>query len=179
FSSHSGDFWADVFVSSGLPWRRFLESIFYHLAVLAGLWASSHLRPQPTPMVNRPVLSRADVVYYTPLEYLPPLDTGRTHVLTAQKGKPKYAPQPIISVPPEPDNRRQTIVAPPDIKLKSDVPLPNIVAWSHTQPAVPLRAATRSVSDLKLFSLAALVIAPPPEISKTSPHRAPALTQAV
>ena len=92
-----------------------------------------------------PAFNRADVIYYAPSEYLPPLDTGGARKTLPQKGEPEYAPQPIISVPPEADNRTQTIVTPSDVKLNHDVPLPNIVAWSQTQaqPAVPLASTAR------------------------------------
>src|ERR1035438_6779507 len=64
------------------------------------------------------------------------------------KADPEFSRQPIISVPPEADNRSQTIVTPPNIKLKRDVALPNIVAWSDKVekprlaiPPVPLTPA--------------------------------------
>jgi len=38
-SSRPGAFWPDVFVTRRLPWGRFLESGFYHAAVIAALWA--------------------------------------------------------------------------------------------------------------------------------------------
>jgi len=83
--------------------------------------------------VVRQAFHRDEVVYYAPSEYLPPLDTGGTRKPLPQKGEPAYAQQPIISVPPEADNRNQTIVTPSDVKLNQDVPMPNIVAWSQTK----------------------------------------------
>ena len=106
------------------------------------------------------------------------LDTGHAHVAQPQKGEPAYAPQPIISVPPETDNRSQTIVTPPDIKLNRDVALPNIVAWSPASVAVPIAATART--ELKVPSLTSqTVVAPAPDMSQASHRQAPNLQASV
>ncbi|MGA9509359.1 MAG: hypothetical protein WBV55_12150, partial [Candidatus Sulfotelmatobacter sp.] len=132
-------FWSDVFVERKLPWRRFLESGGYHVLALILIWGGSRLlalQPQITP---QPAFNHSDVVYYTPSEYLPPLDTRRPTSAHAQKTDPELSAQPIISVPPEADNHSQTIVTPPNIKLPRDIPLPNTVTWSEKpkQPIAP------------------------------------------
>jgi TonB family protein len=179
-SSKPGLFWPDVFVISPLPWNRFVQSAVCHLAVIAALWASARLWPQRPQVLNRPVFNRADVVYYSPSEYLPPLDTGGARVPLPQKGEPEFAPQTILSVPPEADNRSQTIVTPSDVELNHDVPLPNIVAWSRIQPqpTVPL-AATTAAADLRLPTLPLAAIAPAPETIPTPTYRTPGFSQAV
>ncbi len=166
--SPPGRFWPDVFVRSGLPWGRFLESALYHVTVVAMLSASAQLWPHPREIADRPAFSHADVIYYQASEYLPPLDTGGVHIQLPQKTDPEYAPQPIISVPPEPDNRAQTIVTPPNLKLNHDVPLPNVVAWPRTQAAVPLAATARSAADLRMPALPMSVVAPAPQVSSAS-----------
>ena len=131
-------------------------------------------------MIVRQAFNHNDVIYYAPSEYLPPLETGGTRKPLPQKGEPAYAPQPIISVPPEADNRRQTIVTPSDIKLNHDVPLPNIVAWSQnpTQPSFPLASMTAATS-LRVPTLPTSVVAPAPETIPSERQRAPSLSQAV
>jgi TonB family protein len=161
--SREAKFWDDVFVASPLPWRRLGESWAAHAAVIAMLWGASAVWPQGTRVVPRSVFHSSDVIYYSAPEYLQPLNTGSVKAQLPQKADPAYAPQPIISVPPEPDNRRQTIVAPPNIKLNHDVPLPNIVAMGRVQPAVPM-AATSKATDLRLPGLPTSVVAPPPEV---------------
>src|SRR5215472_16752030 len=55
-------FWSDVFVSSGLPWSRFVESFAIHLLAIAILWGAARagwLRPQVLP--GR-VFSKRDVI---------------------------------------------------------------------------------------------------------------------
>jgi TonB family protein len=84
--------------------------------------------------------------------------------------------QPIISVPAEADNRSQTIVAPPSVKLKRDVALPNIVAWSDKAekpqleiPAAPLTLA----ADLSRIApqVERSVVAAPPDAAHLNDRR--------
>ncbi len=166
-ASKPAAFWPDVFVQSYLPWRRFGESTLYHGLALLMLWGASIIwfrRPQ---VVMRPVFSHEDVIFYRASELLPPLNTGGMRPKQSVKGDPALAPQPIISVPREADNRRQTIVAPPKLKLDHDVPLPNVVAWSKVAPAAPITATERTVLS-KAQSLTAQVVEPPPDVKLAS-----------
>jgi TonB family protein len=163
-TSAPGEFWPDVFVGSRLPWRRFLDSAFYHLlavVVLWGVWQLGWGRPRLAPPST---FNRADVIYYPESEYLPPLNSRPPVSYRARKGQPEYARQDIISVPSDPDNQRQTIVTPPKIKLDHDVPMPNMVAWSPTPSAIPLAATERATAEMKLPQLPTSVVAPPPDV---------------
>jgi len=141
-------FWPDVLVQRDLPWTRFLQSVVYHVLAFALLIAFTRffaLRPQ---VVAKPTFDSAQVIYYTSSEYLPPLDTRDPQPAEPAKADPELSLQPIISVPPEADNHSQTIVTAPNVKLKHDVALPNIVAWSDklekpqlAVPPVPLTPA--------------------------------------
>jgi TonB family protein len=168
-TSKPAAFWPDVFVISRMPWLGFVESLLWHAVGVAGLWAFSHvwlLRPQ---LVTRPAFTRSDVLYYAPAEYLPPIDTGRSPARIAQKGEPEFAKQPIISVPQEPDNRSQTIITPPDVKLTHDVAVPNIVAWNAATPSVPFSATTTSRIAPPAPEISP--VAPPPELAKANERR--------
>ena len=168
-TSKPAAFWPDVFVVSQMPWLGFVESLLWHAVGIAGLWALSHvwlLRPQP---VTRRAFNRSDVLYYAPAEYLPPIDTGRTPARSPQRGEPELAKQPIISVPHEPDNSSQTIITPPDVKLRYEVQVPNIVAWNAATPSMPLSATT--VSRLATPAPEVSPIAPPPEVAGTNTRR--------
>jgi TonB family protein len=177
-SSAPGSFWPDVFVPSHFPWKRYGQSAMCHVALIVALWGSVRFWPQTPQVLNRPVFNRADVIYYAPSEYLPPLDTGGKRKPLPQKGEPEHAAQPIISVPAEADNRTQTIVTPSDIKLNHDVPLPNIVAWSQNkaQPTVPL-ASTASAMNLRAPTLSVTAVAPAPESVPANRWRDPMLSQ--
>lgn len=160
-------FWPDVFVSRRVPWWGFVQSIAVHALFVTALWGASRmwaLRPQVLP---QPVFSKNDVIYFPASEYLPPLDTGTRAVAKAQKGDPEYSRQTIISVPPEADNRRQTVVTPPDVRLNKELPLPNIVAWKTVNPSEPIDAAMR----LKLPAQPMDVIAPAPTIEQATDRR--------
>ena len=170
--------WPDVFVPTRWPWKGLSESLILHLAVIAGMLWLVPLWPHRDVIVQHPAFQKEDIIYYSPSEYLPPLDTGSAPVVQPQKGEPAYAPQPIISVPPQADNRTQTIVTPPDIKLNRDVALPNIVAWSPARVAVPMAVTTRT--DLRVPSLTSQqVVAPAPDLSQASQRQAPNLQASV
>ena len=177
--SRDAPFWSDVFVVSRLPWGRFAESVIFHIALIAVLWSSAQLWPQRPGVIAQPVFQKPEVIYYDASEYLPPLDTGSPKAPTPEKGDPEHSLQAIISVPPEPDNRKQTIVTPPKLKLDHDVPLPNVVTWAHAQPTIPLAATAALPSDLKIPALTAPVIAPPPEVSRDKMDPAPSMSASV
>ena len=171
--SPPAEFWPDVFVRSGLPWRRFLESALCHGIVLGLVWLSGQVWWNRSHLAPPAAFNRADVIYYPQSEYLPPLDSRRPAVsYRAIQGEPEYAKQEIISVPPDPDNTRQTIVTPPKVKLDHDVPLPNIVAWSDTKVEVPMAATARSAAEMKLPNLPTQVVAPAPQVNVESNRRA-------
>ena len=178
-SSRPGAFWPDVFVPSRLPWNKFSQSAIGHVALIVLLLATVQFWPVRQTPIASALLNHDDVIYFSPAEYLPPLDTGKTQFQRPQKGDPEYSAQPIISVPPEPDNRRQTIVSPPAVKLNQDVALPNIVAWSAAQPAVPLAATARPLADARVPVLPVSVVEPAPEVNNALARSVAALPQAV
>jgi TonB family protein len=146
-----------------LPWPSFFQSTVCHALLLTALWGWSQLLLRQ-PRIRNSAFDNSPLTYYTPSEYLPPLDTGASEApkRAPQRADPEYAKQEIISVPPQADNRTQTIITPPDIKLNRNVPLPNIVAWSGI-PEMSL-SATGSQSALKLPLPDMSVIAPPPQV---------------
>jgi TonB family protein len=157
------DLWRDVFVQQKLPWGRFLQSAVLHMAAGALIWTISLSWIRQQKILDHAAFDRSSLVTYSPEEYLPPLDTGASEAPKAQKGDPAYAKQPILSVPREADNRSQTIVAPPDLKLDRDVPLPNIVATGAIGPAVPLDAARPSLAT-RIAAPETQVVAPAPDV---------------
>src|SRR5580692_21089 len=168
--SAPGAFWSDVFVERKLPWRRFLESGGYHIFALVVVWAGSRFLALQPNVTAHPTFSHADVVYYTPSEYLAPLDTLRSTPAQAEKADPEFSAQPIISVPPEADNHSQTIVTAPKIRLPHDLPLANTVAWSD-KPLMPIAPAPLvPASEISRLApqMDRSVIAPPPDVDDAS-----------
>jgi TonB family protein len=175
-TSRPAPFWPDVFVTQRLPWGAFLESVLYHMIVFAVAWGVATLMPPPRRVQARR-FDPKDVIYYSPSEYLPPLDTGRPSEAKTVKGNPEFAKQPILSVPPEADNHHQTIVTPPDIKINHDLETPNIVAWGdHTVP-VPGAAVERKT--LNMPSLPNQIVAPAPQVDQSARRNLRGLEQGV
>src|SRR5579863_4385726 len=196
--SAPADFCPDVFVNRRLPWHRFSQSGLYHFLVLLAIWEGSQFVALERPAIARPIFTHADVIYYAPSEYLPPLDTRRAAPASARKAEPEYSAQPIISVPREADNRSQTIVTPPNVRLEHDVALPNVVALTGKgpdaqmpigpAPAVPASEMSRLAPRMERTVIApppvmqavlretlhapeTAVIAPPPEVNSGSTGR--------
>ncbi|MFZ3275718.1 MAG: energy transducer TonB [Candidatus Sulfotelmatobacter sp.] len=170
-------FWPDVFVERGLPWRRFGQSGVYHVLALVLIWAGSRFLALQTHSATQTAFTHADVVYYAPSEYLPPLDTRRSTSTRARAADPEYSAQPIISVPPEADNRSQTIVTPPNIKLKNGIALPNVVSLFEKMPGSPQMpigpAPVVPASEISRLAprMERAVIAPPPTVVADSARR--------
>src|SRR5580693_2038962 len=168
-------FWPDVFVDRGLPWRRFAQSGAYHVLALVLIWAGSRFIALHPPPETRPAFTHSDVIYYSPSEYLPPLDTRRSSSAHARPADSEYSAQPIISVPPEADNRSQTIVTPPKVRLQNDAAVPNVVALLDKMPADPRMpiGPAPAVPTSEISRLAPAiepsVIAPPPALQAASP----------
>ena len=167
-------FWPDVFVDRGLPWGRFLQSGAYHILVLATIWAGSQFLALQPRVIPPTTFERADVIYYAPSEYLPPLDTRDSNSAQVEKADPEYSAQPIISVPPEADNHSQTIVTPPNIQLHNEVASPNVVALLERMPDNPRMpigpAPAIPASEISRIAprMERSVIAPPPEVPDKS-----------
>ncbi|HYN15087.1 MAG TPA: TonB family protein [Terriglobales bacterium] len=162
-TSAPAPFWPDVFVASPVPWGRLRESFLYHVFVIVALWGFSQtylLRPQ---VEIEPVTRNTTLTYYQVSEYLPPVFTASAPAKVAQRGEPAYSKQPIISLPANHDNARQTIVNPAAPKLiPHAVKLPNLVV-STPAPEPPVAGATRSPSQLTVPWLTAAPVPPPGE----------------
>jgi protein TonB len=174
------EFWPDVFVTRRLPWGGFVQSCGYHVIAGALLIALTRFFAMQPRVVETPTFEHSQVLYYTPSEYLPPLDTREQAPSRPQEADPEFSRQPIISVPAQADNRVQTIVTPPKVKLKRDVAMPNIVAWSDTQrpqlaipaaPVIPAAEINRMAPPLQNS-----VVTPPPDAARLAQRRnSPAL----
>jgi TonB family protein len=159
----------DYFIRTGIDAEYFFESYAGHIAfitivyILCTIPLFKHKPQLESPFEN------TKVEYYPVSEYLPPIHTGNKAAMKPRKGAPKLAKQEILSVPPEPDNNHQTIVTPPKVKLKQDVPLPNIVAWTPVPAAQPIAASARSASQLKVPQLEPQVVGPAVDVSQVKP----------
>ena len=159
------DLWKDVFVHQPLPWGRLFLSAVLHTLAFVAIWGLSLAWLRQQKLIGPTPFDRSSVITYAPNEYLPPLDTGKAAAPKEERGDVAYNKQPILSVPPEADNRSQTIVAPTNLKLDHDVPMPNIIATGAIAPVVPLDA-TRSMAS-RVNAPDQQIIAPAPDANFT------------
>jgi|SRR5271157_3076176 len=159
----------NYFIRTGIDVERFFESYAGHIAFVTVVYLVC-LLPffRHEPQLQSP-FDNTKIEYYPVSEYLPPIRTGDKADMKPRKGEPKLAKQEILSVPPEPDNNHQTIVTPPKVKLKQDVKLPNIVAWTPVPAAQPIAASARSASQLKVPQLEPQVVGPAADVSQVKP----------
>jgi TonB family protein len=171
-SEPSATFWRSVFVKHPSRLRFIFDSYAGHVLfvlIVYGLWTSPLL--QRRPQLLKDPFANTHIEYYPVSPYLPPVATAPKPARHALQGQPALAKQEIISVPPEPDNSRQTIVTPDLRVLKKELPLPNVVVWGDkAAPIQPLASAP--LSQPKLL-LPPDVIPPPPEELPRSARMAP------
>jgi len=172
-------FWPDVLVGSRLPWHRFAASAMLHGVAILGLWVFARWGAQRPYREAAVAFSTSEVIRYELSEYLPSLDSGGRESAPAEKGAPAQAAQPILSVPPNSENRRQTIVSPPRLELNEDAPLPNMVAWADPEPRIPAAATAAQMAELRVAGLPPSAVAPPPEVARNTIETPPLFSQAV
>ncbi|HLZ40703.1 MAG TPA: TonB family protein [Candidatus Sulfotelmatobacter sp.] len=182
--SSPAEFWPDVFVRRPLPWGGFMQSCAYHMVAGILLIALTRFFAMQPRVVAAPAFNHSEVVYYSPSEYLPPLDTWEQSPERPVKADPEFSPQPIIAVPAEADNREQTIVTPPKVKLRRAVAMPNIVSWADAQkpqlaiPAAPLTPAAE-INRVAPRLENSVVTAPPDAARLAIRRNSPALENSV
>ena len=175
--SPPAEFWPDVFVKRSLPWYGFVRSGACHLLAGALLVVLTHIFSLQPRVVPPKPFDRSEVIYYQAPEELPHLDTRAESAPHPAHADPEFSKQPIISVPAESDNRDQTVVTPPRVKMQRNVTLPNVVAWSDDEkkpqlaiqppPLTPAAEITRMTRPLDS------VVPPPPDLrasASTSPQ---------
>ncbi len=159
-SSPAGRFWPDVFVSSRLPWQRLVQSFVLHLGIIA--MGSGLLPLLPQPRSVSAVFNESDVVYYSPSDYRSrsELPKVRPQITTAKKRAESAKDTPMIVAWERVVHRE--IIAPPNVKLRSDLRLLRMTASNSVVPMVPLGA----IKQARLVVPVALmgVIAPSPSL---------------
>ncbi len=158
-------FWRNIDLHVPFPQRGLRDSVFVHTALLGVLYVVS-IWPQARVHLadSRSYRTTQNAFLLSP--YLPELHGAPTRHRHWGKADPVLAGQEIRSLPDEPDNLRQTIVAPPKLKLQHDVELPNLVAYEPTLPQ-PLDASSHSAVPHPPE-----VVAPATEIVQIKPLRA-------
>ena len=158
----------DIFVDKSLNWWRIAESYGGHVAFVAVVYLVSVSFFHKPVQLQSP-FQNTEISYYPVSEYLPPINTGQKGMAKPRNGQPELAKQEILSVPPNADNREQTIVTPPQVKLNKSMAVPNIVAWTAVPAAQPIAASSQSVSQLKIPQFQQQVVEPTVDVSALKP----------
>jgi hypothetical protein len=162
-------FWRDVLFDSGLPWRRFGQSLLGHAVVLALVLIVSHSREQDQPLRRSP-FENTRLTYYKPDGSYPALRGNPAPVQRASRKQIDSARRGSIRVAPEP---AQADIKAPEIKLKGparpNLVAPNIVASNPVLPAMPLASAQSA--RLGGPGGPKAIVAPPPEVSQGTSRR--------
>ncbi len=159
--------WRTAYVNTKPAWSHIRESWHGHLFVISvffALWTLPFPLFRQAPVLEDP-LQHAEIKYYPLSDYLPAVNDRAPRKHSAAKADPVYAKQEIISVRPNPESTRQTIITPPNIKLPQDVPLPNIAIWT-AEPVPPPVSVPSSRTPLIFPAARPEVIQPPVDPSK-------------
>ena len=159
-------FWREVLFCSGLPWRRFGQSLLGHAVVLALVLIVSHSRTQDQPLRRSP-FENTHLTYYKPDGSYPALRGNPAPVQRASRKQIDSARRGSIRVAPE--RAAQAAIKAPDIKLKGPA-RPNMAASNAVLPAMPL--ASTGSSRFSGPSSPTAIVAPPPEVSQGTSRRA-------
>lgn len=185
-TAHPAEFWSDVFVDQRVSTRALTDSALLHvLALLVVIGVTQAYMHWHEPELHD-AFQHTQLTFYEVSEYLPEVHTTDAKVEAPRKpvreGLPKapadpvYAKQEIISVPPDPDNLRQTIVTPSELRIHNDVPLPNIVT-AHPPKAADVmeisnRAAPKLETPPEIVAPKLKIAMAPPEIANAAVPKA-------
>lgn len=162
-----GTYWADAQVHRPVAWGAIGKSALLHALALTLVFGLNYLwltRPRVLP---EDISRSRTLEHYELTEYLPPVNATpnerpRPPVRReAQAADPVFAPQEIVTIHPNPNSIRQTIVNPANPQmLAQDKPLPNIVAWTPVPSPAPVASNHPLTQDLPSLTPE---VAPPPE----------------
>ena len=125
--------------------HTFLASLVLHLTVL-GVLVVLDPPPRPTLVAAVPTEEELlegetyDITWYMPKQELPSVTPLRAAAENgaANKALHRSERQTIVANDPNPDSDRQMILGPaPEIKIESNLPLPNVIAWNTPEIARP------------------------------------------
>lgn len=162
-------FWREVFFYSGLPWRRFGQSLLGHAVALALVLIVSHSWTEDQPRRLSP-FENTHLTYYKPDGSYPALRGNPAPVRRAFRKQIDSARRGSIRVAPE---QVQAAVKAPDIKLKgparANILASNTAASNLVPPIMPL--ASTGSSRLSVPTGPTVVVAPPPDVSQGTSRR--------
>lgn len=172
-TSRPGPFWRDVFVYSGVAWWAMLESLLWHVVLVAAIWDVSLLQLRTPQFEARRGFRRERLTYYAPPKF--PAALGRQGQIPPPPPKIASAMQSPLRVAKE--SAAAGSPKPPDLKL-GHAALPKMAGAKPVLPAVPF-AATSMRPRLVLPADALAAIAPPPSVASITGRQHQSLSMTV
>src|SRR6267378_2406409 len=170
-SSRPGAYWADALVHRPVAWDALVKSTVLHAAAIGVVFFLNNLWLSQPRILPDDINRSRSLEHYELTAYLPPVNTQTGEKpkppvrREAQKADPEYAPQEIVTIDPQHNSTRQTIINPVAPRLLAqDTPLPNIVAWTPVpvpgpSPVAPAHPLNRSLPSFTPE------VAPPAEVA--------------
>ena len=163
-TSRPAPFWNDVFVPSGVPWSRFLESILWHaLLLIVFIWGQSRVWVSVELFPQRNAAHRT-ITYYPPTPSFRAAE-GRAPTVRPRSQVKSASVHPLAHQRPMPvtPEHKPSLVTPPDIK-QATASLPNLPGSHAVTPIVPFSATAGPRRDALAGPSA--VVAPPPQVNQ-------------
>jgi hypothetical protein len=153
-------FWNDVFVSTGIGWGAFLESMLWHTLMVLAVWTLSQ-QPSLQPMHRHSDTLQASYLSYyrSPLSF-PARGSSPRNLSQRSGGRSLAGRRSVIAVAPE---RKDAVISAPRMRLTLPG-RPSIMVANAALPMMPL-SATRH-SQLTLPPSQDWVVPPAPAVSQ-------------
>src|SRR5437867_9048182 len=170
---------SNIWAPKGSRTTSFVASVFVHIGLISLLYGLSGISfSRPLPLTREALERDFNNTNYKPSCLLPIIacasdgpkqPAGEKREVKPPKGSMSFHPtQTVQSAPPKPDNSSQTIVQPstPDVKIKEEVKVPNIVVWDVEETKVEtVQIANKQVSQMLTRKLDTPNLRPPdPEL---------------
>jgi len=178
-SPQEQEVFSNIWAPKGSRTTSFVASVFVHIGLISLLYGLSGISfSRPLPLTREALERDFNITYYKPSDLLPMIASasdgpkqpaGEKREVKPPKGSMSFHPtQTVQSAPPKPDNSSQTIVQPstPDVKIKEEVKVPNIVVWNVEETKVEsVQIASKQVSQMGTRKLDTPNLRPPdPEL---------------
>ncbi len=172
-SSNSTHEWNDIFVSSHLPWTRFLQSVLLHVVVVGLLSGISKIYP-PEVLVFRLPIAEAHLTYYPSSQSFPARESSRPAIPPRRQ---KTAEQQVTAAAnewedPAPNKGREA-----DAVISPLPALPMVAISRFRKPALETATPVLPLPDIEGAKArqshlpTSPVVAPPPDMSSRTGAR--------
>ena len=158
----TADFWPDVLVARRFPRNGLLQSLAYHLLVMAALYGIAKL-PQRIHVSQVKASQHTSITYYSVADELPAFESQPEPARESRPADPLPAAQEVMSLPRNAEHFRQRVITPDPTPLKAEQKLPNLMAWNAAPPSAPAASGARDLGSVWKMLDRNQIVAPAPE----------------